>query len=320
MSNKSGLPLTPLERLYIDAAKAEELFDLDDLEAHADKLRSEAKAKLLGLYRKERTKSPHLPHFAASHCLSMAKHSVRYQDKYDWDYPEEASWENSRETLEVAEFKKGPVKFIASIIVDTDYGPGRDGEGEFTSVRGDAEDNADIRPSRESVWVSFSSNGGRERERGWYESGFGYDERRDQYERLGKQGAHEAARAGVRLDAKRFCGFYQEEWQYVGVSVTAFVEDIELGTESLWGIDWDGEDYTYVNEMVDEQASELYSSAAAHIEAEIKTTLDRFSSLVVSAGIIREINRGERKEVIDKLMDYAAKISRGLPKPYTEDK
>jgi hypothetical protein len=296
------------------------MFGADELEQYADKKREKAFERLKAVYLAERhsfermsSSNLHgvqLPHQTATLCLALARHRIQYENKYDWDYAEDKKFDH--ETLRVVTIKRGPLTFIARIISDND-GMMLDDLGTVTFCNyGDWENRAEFRPSHEAIWVDFGQNSDSQ---GWLEAEYSYDERRKDYEKLGRQNAHEAARLMLRRDAKRFEDFYKENWQYIGVKVEAFIGDIELGDEALWGIDWDGKDYSYINEIVDERISELYYSALDYIETQAKGQIDKFAELIKGAELLLTVNRAERNEWLEKLMDYTVEVAGELPRP-----
>lgn len=334
MSNLDNQHSKAFQEMLTDAARAEEMWDVDELERYADeervkrvKAQYDAKMKeferLKAFYLAERhsferlsSRNLHgvqLPHHTATQCLNMARERMKYENKYEWDYPAKESPYHGEQSLRTTTITRGAIRFEATILSDND-GVMLDDLGTLTVCNySDWEDRAKSRPSREAVWVDF----GHDRDsQGWFESEYGYDERRKDYAKLGRNLSHEAARLMIRRDAKRFEGYYKEDWQYVGVKVIGYVGDIEIGDATLWGIDWTGDqDYMYVNNVVDEQISEIYYSALDNIETEARAHIDKFASLILAADTLLTVNRTERNEWLEKLMDYSIEVAGTLPKP-----
>lgn len=77
-----------------------------------------------------------------------------------------------------------------------------------------------------------------------------------------------AARA-AEADFARLRAWCRDDWQYVGLVVTVYVEDVELASASLWGIEPDS-DAGYLNETIAELLAEAMAEArpqAARIAA-----------------------------------------------------
>lgn len=58
-----------------------------------------------------------------------------------------------------------------------------------------------------------------------------------------------------------------DEWWYVGVVVTAHVDDIEIAHESLWGIEcnYPGSDNSYLTDVANDLATEAVMAARAKL-------------------------------------------------------
>ena len=71
-----------------------------------------------------------------------------------------------------------------------------------------------------------------------------------------------AARA-ARHDFEVLRAWCNDEWQYVGVAVTASIDGIELGSASLWGIEcnYPGSDNSYLTDVAEELAPEAIEQA-----------------------------------------------------------
>lgn len=75
------------------------------------------------------------------------------------------------------------------------------------------------------------------------------------------------AAAAALADFQRLAGWCSDEWNYVGVVVTASRAGIELGSASLWGIESDAGDYLV------EAANDLVSDAVADAQATLSRLL-----------------------------------------------
>jgi len=289
------------------------MFGADELERYADEIRAKERDTLRKLYAKHRRDA--LPHYTATICLSLARHEIKYKQMFAWDTPVDTS--RDQETLEAVTTKVGPLTFVTRIIGDNDMGPSMDDNGKFESGRySTPQDGAHSRPNHEAVWLEVSSN--HEWSCGWFESSYSYEERRKDYEKLGRQRAHELAREMLRKDAKRFRDFYRDEWSFVGIQTKVWVFDIELGSEALWGIDFDGTDYSYVNEIAEEQLNTLRGTALTEIEMAGMDLLEQFGKLMKAGAELQKEDWDIRGEWIDKMIDQSIVV--GEKFPHADDK
>lgn len=94
--------------------------------------------------------------------------------------------------------------------------------------------------------------------------------------KYGKVLADSLAREYVAQDYKRSKD-YGTYWYMVGIVVTAYVNDIEIGTASLWGIETDS-DESYKTETIEELKHEIMASIdlkaiQTHMQA-LQTVID----------------------------------------------
>jgi len=315
------------QQMLTDAAQAEEMFGADELERYADEQRAKEqpqtherameiinlagrRAETLRLYRKYRRKA--LPNYTATTCLSLARHEIKYHQMFAWDTPVDTR--RDQETLEaVTTTKLGPLTFVTRIIADNDMGPSMDDNGKFESGRySTPQDGAHSRPNHEAVWLEVSSN--HEWSCGWFESSYSYEERRKDYEKLGRQRAHELAREMLRKDAERFRAFYRDDWSYVGIQTKVWVFGIELGSEALWGIDFDGRDYSYINEIAEEQLNTLRGTALTEIEMAGMDLLEQFGKLMKAGAELQKEDWAERGKWLDKMIDQSIVVGEKFPR------
>jgi hypothetical protein len=81
---------------------------------------------------------------------------------------------------------------------------------------------------------------------------------------LGKGEAYETARRYRFEDLQRLEDYANGEWCFYGVVVTVYREGIELGSDALWGIESDSEEY------FDEAAGDLIPRAVQEAKATLK--------------------------------------------------
>lgn len=187
--------------------------------------------------------------------------------------------------LQQAEWDEGPFHFVAQFIPDYDRGLLDDEDFcTFTQVSqyspaGAAEAGA-ARPDREAVWVK----GGRGDTRGWFQSGYSYEERREALSATGysRQVAHEMARAGIRESAKHLERWLNDEWQFVTVTVYAVVGGVTLERENVGYVAYEWRDYEDVDEAARELAGQVETAALKQVEGAIDGALARLKEAVAA--------------------------------------
>lgn len=171
-----------------------------------------------------------------------------------------------------AEWHQAGFRLVARI--ETDNDPDYSYLGEFTTkwkrgaIKVDPSEAGDSRiyPSRRGEDVYYvPCNSYREHRKGLRALGYG------------KHAAHTLARSYVLQDMKRLRALNMQEWQYVGVVVTAYRNGIKLGQESLWGIESYGRNTptfpphetseAYCTETARDLASEAISEAERALES-----------------------------------------------------
>lgn len=113
------------------------------------------------------------------------------------------------------------------------------------------------RPSREARLLVYRDPHNGCREFVWFEA---ENTEESHYKGLrnikyGKALARELAQKYVAQDMKMVKELYQMDRQYVGINSIVRIMDFGLGSMAVWGIDFDGDDYTYVDQCAREYAS-----------------------------------------------------------------
>jgi len=192
--------------------------------------------------------------YGAKHCLELA----RYQAKsLVWDYSRRMLYD--REALRETEWTEGLLTFRVYLVPDDGGGMDLDDLGRFEGLRRRAS-KYENRPEREAVWLDFAS-GGRDYTQGWFVPEYGVGKRMPDNRRRGmsRHDAYVLARKQVRDDAERYAGYYEDDWQYVGVCARAYInagtkDEMEVGQADVWGVDFDGKDYSYVSDVARDEA------------------------------------------------------------------
>jgi hypothetical protein len=235
--------------------------------------------------------------FRAEHGLAFGLNAFNYakglvnnpRPSLDWDDPPSRTRKYGEEVMYQAEWDDGPFHFVAQLVPDNDHSLLDDEDFcQFVRLR-DRDDKYERRPDREAVWVEAQTSG-RDYVRGWFVSQYSYDERRRDYAKQGysRQAAHEAARAALRKEAKWLEGWLGDDWQFVGVSVSATVGGVSIDSEDLWGIEAEYGRHEYHTETALELAGQVKYKALKEIEGEIDAALQRVKAAVEARMAVAE--------------------------------
>jgi hypothetical protein len=254
-------------------------------------IRASLDADVLSAYRRERSRD------ALARALTTAREALRaarFEVK-----PSAFDWREGRgERLYSFEYTRAGFLFVAEVIRDESSAPDAAAYGEFSERKpmsyfgyGEAENfigerrnwrdylpanrarRRDVsamydvpadRPTPDSFptfYRDFHSGG---REAVWYTPDVSEKEQRESYAGCGKALAAELAHLTVRGDRsglKTLRDIYESRIEYVGVRVRCFAGVTELGESSVWGVDFDGSDFSYINECVENEESGARAAA-----------------------------------------------------------
>jgi hypothetical protein len=137
------------------------------------------------------------------------------------------------------------------------------------------------RPSREAILVTYTDMHNGARCAVWFEPENTAAESRRYYlaNKYPKWYAQERSQWEARDDAKRLAGLLGSEWQYVGVRARAFIGNTLLGEAAVWGVDFDGQNFTYLDEVAREEGAQAIAEAIESLPAKIKACFDEGAQL-----------------------------------------
>lgn len=164
---------------------------------------------------------------------SAAAKRARYEEDWfsrphpdiDWEYPH-ASFDASLR----AEVKSGIFTHRIRLLYDNDYGPDEFGKVHEVSRKPSYSD----RPDRWVVWVEAACQNSYIK--GWYEPSTSYAEHiKYNIKGFSKRDADLIARYYIHREARFYEKCYRQDLYKVGYEITTFVNDVEIGGDSLWG-------------------------------------------------------------------------------------
>lgn len=193
------------------------------------------------------------------------------------------------ETTHRFHYTRAGFEYVAEIITD-DYSADTSHYGKFEERR----DGYDSRPSPDAVALEYRDFHSGGRCPVWYLPDVSYQEQREAYSGCGKAAADALARNSIRGSHSGLAALkaiYEESVSFVGVKVTCYGAGVQLASDALWGIEFDGRDFSYINSTAGDLEYQATREAGEKLDAVISETGERLARL-------RELKNSVRADAV----------------------